>query len=991
MGNTLIKDSITGNIMSLNDGFIPIGMKEHGGVLYIASYNPDTKEGELGSIPSPILHYSFGEKESVDLNNVKISDITQRGEINDRIYNNTIYLSDRKLHGGDKFITCLNINAKASLEPASNLIHRSNIWTLDYNFYQDPLRSITEEFPIITRFKKVDDSYIEERGWYSVKLYSIVESGKEITLDKCIQQPQKYYVTNDENLQISPYWFVNQEESELDVDRTRLNSYFCTYPNIPSGKLAIKFIPEYHKPLEHLYNETYQGNYPMVYQNDNGLFVIVHGFQYMADCPIQPDKIVVRANGLPIVYGDVKTAISNQHDKFVLTRQDNKSGHFCAEGGYVSFKNSSNHYILSNRFPIETIGQDEYEYKEIKSVNQDDENTLGLFAIKISDMNTDIKLSVDLYVYTGDEYVQYASQEFATFNPAIVLLGTSNIVKNFKPQYLDVSKLDNDSFDIQLFNKPAEDSNENMCFIADSNGNILKYDETNKKYLKSSDPKQTLDEYSKIKTYIYPQYTFTAIDSTGKVVGPRFFATNNKITGSNYFVQCSDQPKATYKQGNNLVIKSLLIPCRDQTEAKNQKYYLKDEVKNSISKLSQSDFEKYCLYGVNLNIINNFTTTLISDYNIALYGNWWDHAGKKMRGDKPSSCENYLCWEDKTYWKDDNKKDEPFDETMIIFDGTNIKSFETPQQGIDNPMQIPKRYDNFELSCTDFDSYLQCPIGSPRDRYDQYTIPYISYKTTSNRPIDKYCGKGFVNMLMKNCPGYITDGSKTIRLTFINYTYPENYLYDKPIDFYVHNLGNDYITYLSRPTYNRNTYKSKSHSNLITCTQELTGKSIESKKYNITEIYQKIQIEKGSSILSGSTEINISKNDNINKLTCKLSLKDSSDTDVVISPQLFVQLLDDDMLNRPYKSQYKVATQLEFSNDDINYGIYKNGEGAYSIVPANVAIDKDNLLKCCDFINDEEFLNTEDTVTPKEIKTGSFLANFNDQLQVGYNNSLSIM
>ena len=48
MGNTLIQDSITGNIMSLSDGFIPLGMKEHGGVLYIASYNPDTKEGELG-------------------------------------------------------------------------------------------------------------------------------------------------------------------------------------------------------------------------------------------------------------------------------------------------------------------------------------------------------------------------------------------------------------------------------------------------------------------------------------------------------------------------------------------------------------------------------------------------------------------------------------------------------------------------------------------------------------------------------------------------------------------------------------------------------------------------------------------------------------------------------------------------------------------------------------------------------------------------------
>jgi len=61
MGNTLIKDSITGNIMSLSNGFIPLGMKEHGGILYIASYNPQTKEGELGTIPSPIIAYTYNE------------------------------------------------------------------------------------------------------------------------------------------------------------------------------------------------------------------------------------------------------------------------------------------------------------------------------------------------------------------------------------------------------------------------------------------------------------------------------------------------------------------------------------------------------------------------------------------------------------------------------------------------------------------------------------------------------------------------------------------------------------------------------------------------------------------------------------------------------------------------------------------------------------------------------------------------------------------
>jgi hypothetical protein len=45
--------------MGLKDGFIPVGLKEHGGILYVASYNPSTKEGEIGSIPSPVFNYTF--------------------------------------------------------------------------------------------------------------------------------------------------------------------------------------------------------------------------------------------------------------------------------------------------------------------------------------------------------------------------------------------------------------------------------------------------------------------------------------------------------------------------------------------------------------------------------------------------------------------------------------------------------------------------------------------------------------------------------------------------------------------------------------------------------------------------------------------------------------------------------------------------------------------------------------------------------------------
>lgn len=47
MGNYALKNT------NLNSGFIPVGMKSYGDIIYIASYNPTTKQCELGTYPSP--------------------------------------------------------------------------------------------------------------------------------------------------------------------------------------------------------------------------------------------------------------------------------------------------------------------------------------------------------------------------------------------------------------------------------------------------------------------------------------------------------------------------------------------------------------------------------------------------------------------------------------------------------------------------------------------------------------------------------------------------------------------------------------------------------------------------------------------------------------------------------------------------------------------------------------------------------------------------
>lgn len=47
MGNAKLKN------VKLPAGYVPVGIAEHGGVVYVAAYNPLTKKGQIGSYPSP--------------------------------------------------------------------------------------------------------------------------------------------------------------------------------------------------------------------------------------------------------------------------------------------------------------------------------------------------------------------------------------------------------------------------------------------------------------------------------------------------------------------------------------------------------------------------------------------------------------------------------------------------------------------------------------------------------------------------------------------------------------------------------------------------------------------------------------------------------------------------------------------------------------------------------------------------------------------------
>ena len=68
-GNELSLQNDLGNVklddVKLKQGFVPVGIKEFGGIIYIASYNPNTKKSEIGCFPSPQQEFGDDDGKSI--------------------------------------------------------------------------------------------------------------------------------------------------------------------------------------------------------------------------------------------------------------------------------------------------------------------------------------------------------------------------------------------------------------------------------------------------------------------------------------------------------------------------------------------------------------------------------------------------------------------------------------------------------------------------------------------------------------------------------------------------------------------------------------------------------------------------------------------------------------------------------------------------------------------------------------------------------------
>lgn len=121
-GNEMVLQNDMGNAKvenaKLPPGYIPIGMKEYGGIIYIACYNPLTNKGQIGCFPSPQRQKTATQISEVtptfkfpDVTYIKEEDGEQWYKINSLLIKCEIFPKGTIIRSGDKFSVGLPISS----------------------------------------------------------------------------------------------------------------------------------------------------------------------------------------------------------------------------------------------------------------------------------------------------------------------------------------------------------------------------------------------------------------------------------------------------------------------------------------------------------------------------------------------------------------------------------------------------------------------------------------------------------------------------------------------------------------------------------------------------------------------------------------------------------------------------------------------------------------------------------------------------------------
>ena len=425
LGNTKIELNQNGDCVKLPDGFVPVGTTELGGIIYISSFNPETKECQIGCFPSPERNLDPQNPEDVEnefdielllgdstINYTKIKNgddpiQNQSGTINNLIKGSIRFdLTTEELHAGDEYTITIDNN----LQDISNL------------GYEFKLVSVSEDGNIMElNFESFGHRYF----------YNAPASGKLSML----------------------------------IYPKKLTSFSVTYSDlIKNGQYTQEMAPiEEYSEIERIIPNTYNGDYVKVYQYN--YYELQEGYTTIYDGQTLNTKRFVKVNSpdfsqdyptLPVSVYDGKPIyetvnnVSTFYRKGYVLRYDNKDyvrqgeeGNYYFESGNPNINNINSDQVgiiklESDRFKVKVSMVHCYVLSGTKfNVEPINSNTDKNFDLLYIDDYTNIilKYQDNYYAYTSMGYSKIEEPTAAQINDAITLTHPQFILRLCTPQY----------------------------------------------------------------------------------------------------------------------------------------------------------------------------------------------------------------------------------------------------------------------------------------------------------------------------------------------------------------------------------------------------------------------------------------------------------------------------------------------------------------------------------------------------------------------------
>lgn len=524
MGNALIQDSATGQMMELREGFIPVGMKEHGGILYIVSADKEGN-GEIGTIPSPIITWDYAEATGA-INDYLIADgkdIYNICQVSTKLHPGEQYALILNLESGEwndekKYFTCPNLGY---YDPIETLKTKTTFWVDDYS-------------PII--------STVNQKGYYTLNLYACNDYNNYLIDSTTSQQ---YYRQDQDNIQNSNFWFIPSQilkDSKgkfipLNQKYMSIDNCFKKFPgSVPAGRLAVKaslenigrfeLVKRAGSLINPSLGESYLPYTMTIKESDTEMhYTYFSSFRYKSDSSVRVNKLKVKIikkadqeEEIPI-YRYVAGGHQKIDNGILKCAPEREIGITDKEEKYES----TDHLINSKQdtsYDFYTFKYDDWYYLQRKVYEGEAENNgfksfdaskissdrHGLFYIKSAEYNVWYTMYVEYYDQC-DRLLRTYEVEFNPFYNDYIGEGSDEIEveqKKVQDNFKKVEKTDDfTNWDLTTFNFQYYDNLQDIKDNYDESKRIADYATFKLKPTQPLSPQANQSSYN----YLYPTFS----------------------------------------------------------------------------------------------------------------------------------------------------------------------------------------------------------------------------------------------------------------------------------------------------------------------------------------------------------------------------------------------------------------------------------------------------------------------------------------------------